>query len=151
MELILTDRLDGKKHSQMVIKKLNKNMHVIRSLKSLNVKQSIIKITFDAMILSIIRYALPIYFGWTKNNTIKQIERFYKKGRKINICHQTFQSDEEICTNRLRKKILDDEQHPLNYLYKLLPHNRLNFPYCRTTRLLNSFIPRSIKYYNYNV
>ena len=46
-------------------------------------------------------------------------------------------------------KILDNQDHPLNVCFKMLPSgHRLNVPYSRTNRFRDSFVPKAVKFYN---
>ena len=48
----------------------------------------------------------------------------------------------------LLSRMNSDTTHPLHAYLTVLPHGRLNMPYCRTSRLHNTFIPSAIKMFN---
>ena len=128
----------------------NKNMTVVYALNRLKVEKPLLKISFDAMIRSIVTYCLSVF---VKNMSMKhynKIQTIYRKAKRIQAANSdnNINNDCNTCVRRLFNKILNDKCHPLNSTIHLLPHGRVSMLYCRTNRFLKSSIPQAILLYN---
>lgn len=119
------------------------------------IQQKVMLLFYHAVIESIFRYAISVWFG---NLTVKlksQINRLALSALKVMGVreHPTIQAIFEDTVLRQARKIIEDPSHVLNSEYKLLPSGRrYRIPVKNEKRFLNrhkfSFIPLSITLLN---
>lgn len=150
----LQNDLKWDKHISGQVKKANKRMYFVRSLKSVHIDSTIICMFYNSVVSSVLSYAITSWFKGCTDKQIKDVNKFKKRVVKmtspeshhlIEDIHTRFENQ---CLSLL-EKILSNTSHPLNMYYRSLPRcNKLSMVYCRTNRSQDTFVPSSIKLYN---
>lgn len=143
-------------HISNQIKKANKRMYHVRCLSKLHVDTKIISLFYNAVVSSVLVYAIACWYKGCTDKEKKDVGRFRRKVCKI-ICpdyHSSVDDPSSIHEKKclsLVSRIINDQSHPLSCYFNMLPHGkRLCMIYCRTERFHNTFIPTAIKLFNSN-
>ena len=154
--LVIDDKLSFSDHVDNQIKKANKRMYCVRSMRNLNVSTDIICRFFNATIPSVLMYAGVGYYCMITKHLKSKLNKPLKVCNKLlRTSHPALISNDinfkaGVC--RLAGKIRQDICHPLHKEYKMLPSGRrLRVMYARTNRFRNTFIPTSITMLNDNM
>ncbi|ELU10602.1 hypothetical protein CAPTEDRAFT_123110 [Capitella teleta] len=91
-------------------------------------------------------FACTVWGNGLNRHDEKKIRRIQKIAQSISGGNITqWRTNTIKRTIKLAKKIMQDQRHPLNRHYKLLPSGRrLSIPRIRTARFKRTFIPSSI-------
>ena len=151
---IIQDNFKWDKHIEMQTKKCNKRQFLLRRLNELHVDSNILTLYYNSMISSVLTYVIGSWFnacGVTLSRALEKVEKrakrvikqhfHYKLITPVNVYNRTSINSAE--------KIIEDETHPLHFLFKFLPHGiRLLSPLCRTNRYQTSPVPSFIHVFN---
>ncbi|XDV21520.1 hypothetical protein PO909_026611 [Leuciscus waleckii] len=138
-------------HVDTICSCMQQRLYFLRRLRLYGVDQKIMWLFYSAVIESIVRYGITVWFG---NLTI-QVKS--KLARLVRIAVKTIGRKEILSLESLYEqsvlreahKIVVDPLHVLYTEYELLPSGRrYRFPMCRYNRFKKSFIPFSIKLLN---
>ena len=138
-------------HVHNLVKKANKIMHLVYSLYKLHVDCKLISLFYNAVVSTVLSYAMSCWYAGCTNEMKKDVRRFHKKICKL--CPtESIPSFDDIFSSKcsaLCTKIMKDSDHPLHQYFKVLKHHDLlNVIYCRTNRFKNTFVPAAIAIYN---
>lgn len=148
-------RLDWQYHVSGILKKAEKKLYYLRTLKKFKVDKAILGMFYNSVIESTLIYAFPCWYYACSGKTKKELDKIRKQGVKLVGDNSLIKSHQDISNKRclqFLEKIISDENHPLNTEFKFLPHGkRLNVSYTRTKRFSETFVPHSIKLFNSQV
>lgn len=156
--VIFNKQLKWNAYCDSIIKKATSRLYVLRTMKNFIYKDELICI-YNSLIRSIIEYASEILLN-TDLNVINKLESAQNKAHKIicgpwckNECLQNISERRVRHANELFNTILNNQSHLLHHILpvKSPRSERLIIPYCRTNRLLKSFIVSSAIEYNKNI
>ncbi len=147
---IIDSKLNFEVNCEAVCKKGHKRLFCLRKLAHFHIDRTMMILFYRAFIESLLTFSLVSWFGnlSVKNkNSLSQIVRWSSK-----LIGESQLSPASLYTRQLQRmtnSILNDDTHPLNDEFKLLPsRRRFVFPYCRTKRYKNSFVPAAITQLN---
>ena len=149
--LTIDNTLSFAPHIKTQVKKANKRVYCIRSMRSLRVNQEIITMFYNATIPSVLMYAACSFYGSITVQLRSELERPHRMCQRI-VPSSTIVDNDQVYKNRMKslsEKIMKDTTHPLCDEFQILPSGRrLRVPYTRTERYRKTFVPLSIKYMN---
>ncbi len=125
----------------------------LRRLRLYGVGSNILLVFYRAMLESLIRYGITVWFGNLSVQLKNKLANIHKTAMKIIGIKQyePIQTLYEQAVLRRAISISTDPDHPLFSEYQPLPSGkRLRMPMCKTNRLKLSFVPASIKILNSN-
>ncbi len=125
----------------------------LRRLRLYGVGSNILLVFYRAMLESLIRYGITVWFGNLSVQLKNKLANIHKTAMKIIGIKQyePIQTLYEQAVLRRAISISTDPDHPLFSEYQPLPSGkRLRMPMCKTNRLKLSFVPASIKMLNSN-
>ena len=133
-----------------IIKKAHKRMYFLRHLKRFGLSQAILKNFYRAVIESVLSFSITVWFGRASQDEINQIESVVKNASKlIGLNMLSIRSLYLSRSLRKSKRIVQDEYHPANHLFELLPSvKRYRSIKTKTTRFNNSFYPQALRFLN---
>ena len=147
-------RLCWDDHINIICKKANRNIFVLRQMKSF-VNKDILTLVYSSLVRSILEYCNPLFIGINKKQS-KKLEKVRKHCHRI-ICDKECKCERfpELRDRRETQAIsffLSMEKHDniLNYLFprRLTHSQKLAMPLCITNRRLTSFLPQCIQLCN---
>ena len=147
----IEDKLNFSEHTQVISKKANKRMFVLRKLKKCKVNQNILSMFYHCAIQSVMLYNSICFFGNTKQCDKDKLERANTMVSKIiGQEHLSLESKTEVNIRRKIKKVVSDPLHPLQaFVERFSRHpNRLISCKSRTDRYKNSFLPTAVRFFN---
>jgi hypothetical protein len=141
------------KHVSMQIKKANKRLFCIRTMKNLNVDPNLIVYFFNATVPSVVMYAAVAFYSMLTVSLENELDRPRKScNRLIKNSHDKLRSNDFVyteCLQNMFSKILKNHEHPLHNNYEHLPSGRrLRVLSMRTSRFKGTFVPVTISLYN---
>ena len=155
MGVHIDNNLTWNTHVHSVCTKVQQRMHFLRRLRVFGVHQKVMMLFYRAVIESVFRYAISVWFGNLTLTWKSQINRLAHTAMKVMGVrgHSTLQTIFEETVLRNAKKIIADPSHILYSEYELLPSGRrYRVPVKNRNRHLNrykfSFIPISVKLVN---
>ena len=145
----INDCLKWDVHCKDLYKKGQQRLFFLRKLRTFHVDKSIMHLFYKAIIESVLIHDCVVWLTSCRKSDLLLIKRVVRQAEKI--IGQRFDF-EDLCRNRILEKaksILVNNHHPLNDNFVMLRSgNRLRSMRCRTSRLLNSFVPASIRMLN---
>lgn len=142
-------KLNGSVNAHQLYIKGLQRLHFLRILRNLKVNNYVLSLFYKSIIESVLVFCLTCWFGNASKQDVNKVNKIIVNAKRLGVAVTPL---EELYTNCLRKsccKIMNDVDHPLNYNYVYLKSGkRLNIKSQRTSRLKNSFIPRSIVLFN---
>lgn len=146
----ISDDLTWSKNTQSLVKKSQRRLYFLRSLRKVNLSQQHLVSFYRCTIESVLTYGICIWYGSCSVAEKKALQRVVNSAQKIT--NTQLPAIEDIYTSRCLQKakgILKAPTHPAHHLFALLPSGRrYRCLKARTTRLLNSFYPRAITILN---
>ena len=148
--MIIDDKLSGSPNSDKVYKTCQQRIHFLRILGNIRVDKGILSMFYKSVVESILSFSITVWYGklsWKDKNKMKRIVK--KEGK---LKSSTVPLEELYNCNVMKQvhKIMNDVDHPLNCQYTFLRSGkRLALPMQHTSRFKNTFVPKSIKLYNY--
>jgi hypothetical protein len=122
----------------------------LRQLVSLRVSQEILTLFYKTIIESVLSFCIIAWFGSSNKKDQKKMYKVIRYAKRVGIETENLV---DICNKykfKMTVKIIKDEEHPLHDQFVFLRSGkRLMSPKQRTNRYSNTFVPSSIKYYNY--
>ena len=151
-------------HIDATISKAHQRLYGIKILKNYGASSSSLNAVFNAVIFSILVYAVPAWWGFANRTQLNKFDSILKKAHKWGYLTTPCDSFSNICTKldkKLFTNILSDQNHvlhphlpptkPANYNLRTRVHNR-TLPHISNQMLKNSFFPRNLydgKYWCY--
>ncbi|KAF7651619.1 hypothetical protein LDENG_00108420 [Lucifuga dentata] len=140
-------------HVEYVCSRICQRLHFLRRLRLYGVHKGVMMVFYKAIIESILRYGITVWFG---NLTVKlksQINHLTGRARKIigQLPLSPLQEIYEESVLKQARKIVSDPNHVLHEEYELLPSGRrYRLPKCGSNKYKFSFVPSSTKLLNKN-
>ena len=145
----MNDSLKWECHCRELYKKGQQRLYFLRKLKTFYVDRTIMLLFYKAIIESILTHDCVVWFTACRKKDLTMLKRIVRQAEKLIGQELNF---EDICRMKIVEKarsILGSSVHPLNDNYVMLRSgNRLRSMRCRTSRLLDSFVPSSIRMLN---
>ena len=108
-----------------IIKKAQKRLYFLRHLKRFGLSQAILTRFYRAVIESVLSFSITVWFGRASQDEINQIESVVKYASKlIGLNMPSIRSLYLSRSLRKSKRIVQDEYHPANHLFELLPSGK---------------------------
>ncbi len=142
-----------KTHIDSLCTRLQQGLYFLRRLRLYGVGSNILLAFYRAMLESLIRYGITVWFGNLSVQLKNILANIHKTAMKIIGIKQykPIQTLYEQAVLRRAISISTDPDHSLFSEYQPLPSGkRLRMPMCKTNRLKLSFVPASIKMLNSN-
>ena len=152
----MDDKLTFAYHVDCQLKKANKRLYCIRTMKKLNINPSIIALFYNMTVPPVLMYSAITFYGILSILLKRELDHPRKTcARIVKECCDMMHSNDGVYDNamlRTAKKIIADKIHPLNEFYNLLQSGRrFRLPRCRTERFRKTFLPLSINKVNDNM
>ena len=149
--VVIDEKLNSKEHLAYLSVKHSKNLFYLRTLRKFNLSESLINRFYESTVIPVLSYAMPCWFPSSSAGAKQGTAKLVKKAQRIaNTSKKTdcvFMSN-TLCL-KLINKILSDSTHPLHGYISVLPSGRrLNMPFIRTSKFVNSFLLHSIMLWN---
>jgi hypothetical protein len=151
--VVLDDKLSFSLHV-VQMKKANKRLYCLRTMKKLNVDSAIMIMFYNATIASVLMYAGAAFYGFITKQMCKILNKPTKVCKRLlpSDSHSQIDSNDSLYAEQLKQlstKIVNDIRHPLHDNFVLLKSGRrYRVPRLRTNRFRNSFVPRAINAMN---
>ena len=137
-------------NSSIIISKSHQRLHFLRQLKKFRVSQVAMTHFYRATIESVLTFSMPVWFGHTTAQDKTRLERVVRRASKL--IGSSLPSLSSLFATRIvkkSKKIIRDNSHPANYLFKLLPSGRrYGSIKSSTSRFRDSTYPLAIRHLN---
>ena len=131
------------------LKTASQRMYFLRSLKSFNVKQSILLNFYIYIIESVLTSSITVWFDKTTCLYKNKLSSIIRSCEKIVNCDlPSLESIYIERTQRRTSKIMQDEHHPSFKYFNFLPSNRRLRTFKGKKRFVNSFYPQAVKIFN---
>ena len=145
--LVIDFKLNWSEHVNILIKRLNQRLYILRRLRSFNFSSNSLKLFYLSIIESIICFGISCWGNSINSHDKNKINKIIKKAAKItnNDLH-CFEDLYKKCCNKKFKAICTDPSHPIfNSFIKSSRSGRYIQPSSRTERYSNSFVPMSVR------
>lgn len=150
--VLIDNRLSFTQNCQHVYKKCLQRIHYLRQLNSLRVNQDILSMFYGSIVQSVLSFCIVSWFGSSSKKDQRKLCKIIRIARRMGITTQSLLDIYNKGTSVMTRKIMKDPEHPLYSKYMFLRSGkRLQVPRQRTSRYGNTFVPSSIKLYNYIV
>ena len=149
--LLIDNKFSFTQHVDTQIKKANKRLYCIRSMKKLNVNTDLIAMFFNATVPPVLMYACTAFYGMLTKSLRYELDRPKKTCDRLLQCDSlkdngTLYKDK---VKRMVKKVIDGKDHPLNGDFNVMPSGyRYRMPSIRTERYKSTFVPTAIALLN---
>lgn len=147
---IINDKLKVDDNVVRAYKKANQRLYFIRKLKSVHVDRTVLTLFYKSIIESVITFCITCWYGHInvcEKRLLNKIIRCAKKVGCLNV--QDLQSMYKKAVDMKLLKIMENESHPLNLHFKLLPSKkRLNSIYAKNVRYKSTFVLSAIRMFN---
>jgi hypothetical protein len=133
-----------------IYKKAVQRTHYLRILNDAKVGKQIMTLFYKSTIESVLSFCVTSWYGLARKKDLVKLAKIIRRARKmgLQVCNVEKLHNENML--RVTSVIMKDTKHPLNQYYTFLRSGtRLRAIAHKTTRLGNSFVPSSIKLYNY--
>ena len=162
--LVLSSDLTWNNHVDFMVKKANKRLFLLTLLKRANVSMEDMITIFTSIVRPVLEYACVVWHSSLPEYLHNDIEGVQKRALIIICGLNSYKRNleiSELTTLRERRHKLcyhffQDMNKPEHKLHHLLPQertanydlrhsNRLEVPFCRTNRYMNSFLPWALR------
>ena len=147
---VIDSTLNFDLNCEAVCKKGHQRLHCLRKLSSFNIDKTMMSLFYCAFIESILTFSLASWFGnisLKNKNSLNKIVKW--SGKLIGEPQPNMEALYTKLLQRLSKSVQNENTHPLNSVFQLLPsRQRLKVPQSRTNLYRNSFVPAAIIYMN---
>ena len=148
--VIIDDELCFAQNCQHLYKKCLQRIHYLRQLSSLRVNQEILALFYKSIVQSALSFCIVSWFGSSLKKDQNKLCKIIRIARRMGVTTESLIDIYNSCIFSMAEKIMKDEEHPLyNKFVFLKSGKRLQTPKQRTSRYGNTFVPSSIRYYNY--
>jgi hypothetical protein len=148
--IIIDDRLSGTANTKRVFGKCMQRVHHLRILKNIHVDRTILSLFYKSIIQSVLCFSITVWYGSLTSKDKSKLDKVVRTARKLGADVTPLNELYDGSVLKLVDKIMSDASHPLNSKYLFLRSGRrLALPILRTSRYKNSFVPKSIKLFNY--
>ena len=148
--IIIDNKLSGSPNTQRVYSKAAQRLHHLYILHRLSVDRKLVTLVYKSFVESVLCFSITIWYKVLSVKDKAKLKKIVKRASKLKATTKSLDKLYDDNTLAYVQKIMKDDTHPLHGCYKFLRSGkRLALPIIRTTRYKNSFIPSSIKLYNY--
>ena len=135
---------------QSVYTKRRQRIHFLRLLWNVNVDRAILSLFYKSTIESILVFSISICYGTLTVKDKYKWKKIVKSAGRLKANTEPLDVLYESTVMKQVGRIMNDDSHPLHCYYNYLRSGRrLALPLQRTSRFKNSFIPKSIKLFNF--
>lgn len=151
----LNNKLDWSHNTDVLYKKGQSRLHLLRRLRSFGVCRTLLRTFYDTVVASALLYAVVCWGGGSTDRDRKRLNRLVRRAGSVLDC--SLDSIEEVGERRVLAKlasIMDNPSHPLHQTVGALSSSfssRLRHPPCKKERYRRSFIPTAIRLYNISI
>ena len=148
----INNKLDWTHNTDVLYKKGQSRLHLLRRLRSFGVCRSLLKTFYDSVVASAIFYVVVCWGCGSSERDRKRLNKLVKRAGSVLDC--PLDSIEEVGERRMLAKltsIMDNPSHPLHQTVGALSSsfsNRLLHPRCKKERYHRSFIPTAVRLFN---
>ena len=151
----LSNKLDWSHNTDVLYKKGQSRLHLLRRLRSFGVCRTLLRTFYDSVVASALFYAVVCWGAGSTERDRKRLNRLVR--RASSVLDSSLDSLEEVSERRMLAKlasIMDNPSHPLHETVGELSSSfssRLRLPPCKTERYRRSFVPTAIRLHNTNI
>ena len=148
----LNNKLDWSDNTDVLYKKGQSRLHLLRRLRSFGVCRTLLRTFYDTVVASAIFYAVVCWGGGCTERDRNRLNKLVKRASSVVGC--PLDSVEDVGERRMLAKltsIMHNTSHPLHETVGALSSSfshRLLHPQCRKERYRRSFIPTAIRLFN---
>ncbi|KAK7158641.1 hypothetical protein R3I94_005089 [Phoxinus phoxinus] len=148
----LNKKLDWSTNTEVLYKKGQSRLYLLRRLSSFGVCRSLLKTFYDSVVASAIFYAIACWGAGSRERDRKRLNKLVMKASSVLVCH--LDTIEEVGERRMLTRlasIMGNTSHPLHEIVSSLSSSfscRLLHPQCKTERFRRSFIPVAVRLFN---
>ena len=149
--VIIDDKLNFREHIMYICSKARKKIFCIYIMNNLRTNSRIKTLAYKSLVESTILYGLHIIWRNLTKEQKKMAMWCEKRCKKMGIQLKTgMEQTIDLKMKNNAKKWMENKMDVIIHKeYRWLKHmRRLSFPYCRTKRYKNSFVPASIELIN---
>ena len=133
-----------------IVKKAHQRLYFLRQLRKFSLSTPILVNFYRSVIESILTFSIIIWYGNLTDTQKGSLDKIMKTASKI--IGSDLPTVESIYLERIKSKcskILQDNSHPANHLFELLPSGRrYRSIKSKTSRMRNSFFTKAINVLN---
>jgi hypothetical protein len=141
--------LTWKPHVDKQINKTKSSGYLISRIRCYHPNPKLLATLYYSLIESVLMYALPVWWSSCckkEKAALNRVTRYFE--RMIQSPLTDWPDSASKRTKKLALNIMSNPDHALAALYNLQHRGHLRSVSCRTNRLLNTFIPASIRLFN---
>ena len=135
-----------------IVKKAHQRLYFLRQLRKFRLSTPILVKFYRSVIESVLTFSIIVWYGSLTETQKGSLDRVVKTASKI--IGSDLPTIESIYLERIRSKsnkILNDNSHPANHIFELLPSGRrYRSIKSKTSRMRNSFFTKAISVLNLN-
>ena len=147
---MIDDNLNFSGNIHHAYKKCLQRVRYLRELANLRIDSAILTLFYRSIIESVLSFCILSWYGSSNKKDLKKLYKITRIGKRLGIKTQNLQEIFNDSCSRMVSKIMKDKEHPLNDCYVYLKSGcRLMVPKQRTSRYGHTFVPSSIKYFNF--
>jgi hypothetical protein len=152
--VLIDNKLSFVGHVESQVRKANRRLYGLRTLRKLNVDIAIMVLFYNTTISSVLSYACCSFYGSLTvqlRKTLEKPERLCKRfaGSAGTDTISTIKHSYNSNLLKMGQKIVNDDSHPLHKYFNILPSGRrYRKARCRTTRFQRTFVPNVINALN---
>ena len=147
---IIDSKLNFSDNADMIFKKCQQRLFLLRKLKSFFVSKEILQLVYRSLIESILTFNMGCWYGSLSFIDRKKLSRIVNLASKIVGTQQpSLESLYQKWVGRKAKSITSLTDHPLLHEFQTLPRGRFRVPICNR-RYKRTFIPSAISILNAN-
>ena len=148
--IYIDDKLNFSDNVQHLYKKCLQRVHHLRILYNIKVESEILSLFYKTIVESVITFSIVTWFGFCSKKDQNKLCKILKTAKRMGVTVNSLRDMYDDECYKMTLKMLKDSSHPLhgNYIW-LKSGKRLCAPKQRTNRYSKSFIPTSIKLFNY--
>lgn len=151
----LNNKLDRTTNTDVLYKKGQSRLHLLRRLRSFGVCRTLLRTFYDTVVASALFYAVACWGSGCTDRDRSRIDKLVRRSSSVLGC--PLESVEVVGEGRMLVKltsIMNNPHHPLHEYVSGLSSSfsqRLKHPRCRKERFHRSFIPTAVRLYNSSI
>ena len=148
--VIIDNKLTFAEHIQYLYKKSIQRIHHLRLLHNIRVDTKIMSLFYSSIVQTVLSFNIVTWFGSANKKDERKLCKIIRIARRMGVETKCLLDLYNQACDRMTVKIMNDLQHPLNNKYVYLRSGkRLCVPKHRTSRYGRTFVPSSIKLFNF--
>ena len=137
-------------NTDQIVIKAQQRLYFMRRLRSFCVSQTLLVNFYRAVVESVLTQSFTVWYGSLTVDDRRRLDRIVRTASLIAGCE--LPTLDGLYRERVLKRaraIIDDDSHPANNLFTMLPHElRYSSIKTRTNRFLHSFYPTAVRTLN---